>query len=175
MLLASCTARTGGTLQEKDGLTTLTTKDHVVKIIKWTPPVTETYVLLKAGKITELPSMDYLDTRFMVIAQADLDKYNSEPVPRVISGQKRYFIPKEMIHPMFIIAADRPTQKKIKGLEEATAKGRHPLVRLTNGELRVTELTYQKQKVFLSGDMARHFLVSKIDIVKDDYPIKDRK
>ena len=38
-------------------------------------------------------------------------------------------------------------------------------------ELQVAELLYQKSKVFLTGDIGKNYLVSKVEILEDNYPL----
>jgi hypothetical protein len=38
-------------------------------------------------------------------------------------------------------------------------------------ELKVTELSYQKSKVFLSGELGKQYLVKKIEILEENHPL----
>ena len=58
------------------------------------------------------------------------------------------------------------TQKQIKKLIELNSRKQYPLIKLSMTELQVAELLYQKSKVFLSGDIGKQYLVSKIEISK---------
>jgi len=74
-----------------------------------------------------------------------------------------------------VIAADGPTQKMIAKFIEQKAdsskKRTSPVLKLTMTQLQVLELKYQKKPVYLSGDSGKQYLITKIELVKQDYPL----
>ena len=74
VLLASCTSRSGGTLEDKGKVVELTTKEHMMKALKMAPPVEGTFILIQAEAFIQPESMTYLDGQFSLITQEDYEK-----------------------------------------------------------------------------------------------------
>ncbi|HVN72930.1 MAG TPA: hypothetical protein VMU10_13010 [Desulfomonilia bacterium] len=169
LLLASCTSRSGGTLENKDKTIELTTKEHVMKAMKTAPPVENTFIVIKAHTIVQPESMSYLDGQFSLITQEDYQKIKAQYGDIVNPSNKGHIVALKHIQRKALIAEDRASQKKLAELIEMSSKRLCPVIKITTTEVRVTELTYQKNKVFLSGDVGKHYLVSKIEVLKDNY------
>lgn len=172
VLAASCTSRTGGTLTDKGNIIELTTKDHIVKAMKIAPDQGE-YILLGANAVTEPQSLAYLDGRLIVMGREDFETIKSQYGDIKGKDSTGNVAARKKIRRLNVIAVDRPTQKIIRSFIDARMKRsrKHPLISLTMTELRVIDLKHQGKQVYLTGDVGKHYLVSKIQIVNEDTPL----
>ncbi len=171
VVLAACTSsRTGGTVQDKGKQIEITTKDHSVKALKMAS-VQDTFVLFTANPVFSPDSLKYLDSRIIVMPKKDADQLKAQYGNFVDAENKGHEPARKSIRRLSLIAADGKTQKQIKKLIELNSHKQYPLIKLSMTEFQVAELLYQKSKVFLSGDLGKQYLVSKIEILENNYPL----
>jgi len=168
VLLPACTSRTGGSIKDEGNTIELTTKVHSVKALKMAP-IEGTFVLFTTRTVSHPDSLAYLDGRFIVMPKEDADKLKAEYGNFVDYENKGHDAARKSIRYLSLIAADKPTQKQIKKLMTLATGNHYPLIKLSMTELRVSELLYNKSKVFLSGDMGKQYLVSKIEILEENH------
>ena len=171
VVLSACTSsRTGGTIRDKGNQIELTTKDHSVKAVKLAQ-VNDTFILFTANPIFSPDSLKYLDGRIIVMPKKDADQLKVQYGNFADPENKGHDAARKSIRRLSLIAADGPTQKQIKKLIKLNSLKLYPLIKLSMTELQVTELFYQKSKVFLSGDIGKQYLVSKIEIIEKNHPL----
>jgi hypothetical protein len=171
VVLSACTSsRTGGTIRDKGNQIELTTKDHSVKAAKMAQ-VNDTFIIFTANPVFSPDSLKYLDGRIIVMPKKDADQLKVQYGNFVDVENKGHDTARKSIRRLSLIAADGTTQKQIKKLIELNSRKLYPLIKLSMTELQVTELLYQKSKVFLSGDMGKQYLVSKIEIIEENHSL----
>jgi len=171
VLLTACTSsRTGGAIQDKGKQIEITTKDHSVKALKMAS-LEDTFVLFTANPVLYPDSLKYLDGRIIVMPKKDADQLKAQYGNFVDAQNKGHNIAKKSIRYYSLIAVDGTAQKQIKKLIDLNSHRQFPLIKLSMTELQVTELLYQKSKVFLTGDIGKNYLVSKVEILEDNYPL----
>jgi hypothetical protein len=170
VLLPACSSRTGGTIQDKGNQIELTTENHSVKASKMAS-INGTFVLFTANPVAADPALAYLDGRIIVMTKETADRLKSQYGNFVDANNKGHAEATKSIRHLSLLAADRQAQKQIKKLIELNTLRFFPLIKLSMTEIRVTDLLFKKSKVFLSGDLQKHYLVSKIDIIEDNYPL----
>ncbi len=171
LVIPACSSsRSGGDIKDKGGEIELTTKDHSVKAIK-AAPVEDTFVLFTANPVIFPDSMKYLDARIVVIAKKEADQLKAKFGSFVDPESKGHAIARSISRRYSLIAADRTVQKQIKKLIDLNSRKFFPVIKLSMTELNVSELTYQKTKVLLSGSMAKQYLVKKIEILEENNPM----
>jgi hypothetical protein len=168
VLLPACTSRTGGSIKDEGNTIELTTKVHSVKALKMAP-IEGTFILFTARPVPHPDSLAYLDGRFIVMPKEDADKLKAEFGNFVDYENKGHETAKKSIRYLSLIAADKSTQKQVKKLMTLATGNHYPLIKLSMTELRVSELLYNKSKVFLSGDLGKQYLVSKIEILEENH------
>jgi len=171
LLAASCTSRSGGDISDKGNIIELKTKDHEVKAIKGN--VEEgTYVLFNARPMKNPDSLTYVDGKLAIMPQDDFSRFKSTYGNFRERSSEGFKAARKSLRRITVIALDGPTQDKIKKLIEQKSVGPRdstfPVIKLKMTELRVLELKYQNKPVFLSGDVGKQYLVSKIELVKGD-------
>jgi hypothetical protein len=174
LLAVSCTSRSGGTLSDKGNLIELKTKEHEMKAVKGN--VEEgLYVLLGARPTKQPESLAYLDGKLALMRQADFDRFKAQYGNFKDRKSPGFMEARRTVRRISVIAADGPTQKMIAKFIEQKAdsskKRTSPVIKLTMTQLQVLELKYQKKPVYLSGDIGKQYLITKIEIVKQDYPL----
>lgn len=171
LLVASCTSRSGGTITEKGNTLELKTKEHVVKAIKGNVEQ-GTYVVFGARSMKNPESVAYVDGKLAIMPQSDFDRFKAEYGDFRQRTNKGFREARKTLRRITVIGLDGPTQDKIKEFIELKAdrsrKNVLPVVKLTMTELRVMELKYKKNPVFLSGDVGKQFLISKIEVLKEE-------
>jgi hypothetical protein len=171
LVIPACSSsRSGGDIQDKGGEITLTTKDHSVKAIKMAP-VEDTFVLFTVNPVIFPESMKYLDARIVVITKKEADQLKATYGSFVAPENKGHSIARSLSKRYSLIAADRTVQKQIKKLIDLNSRRFFPVIKISMTELKVAELTYQKSKVFLSGELVKQYLVKKIEILEENYPL----
>jgi cell division ATPase FtsA len=130
-----------------------------------------TFVLFTANPVAADPALAYLDGRIIVMPKETADRLKSQYGNFVDPNNKGHAEATKSIRHLSLLAADRQAQKQIKKLIELNTQRFFPLIKLSMTEIRVTDLLFKKSKVFLSGDLQKHYLVSKIDIIEDNYPL----
>ncbi|MGD0209391.1 MAG: hypothetical protein ABSC14_00240 [Desulfomonilia bacterium] len=171
VVLAACTSsRTGGAIHDKGKQIEITTKDHSVKALKMAS-LEDTFVLFTANPVLSPDSLKYLDSHIIVMPKKDADQLKVQYGNFVDVQNKGHDTARKSIRHLSLIAADGTTQKQIKKLIALNSHKLFPLIKLSMTELQVTELLYQKSKVFLSGDLGKQYLVSKIEIIEENYPL----
>jgi hypothetical protein len=172
LVIPACSSsRSGGDIKDKGNEIELTTKDHYVKAIKMAP-VEDTFVLFTVHPVIFPDSMKYLDARIVVITKKETDQlkatYGSIVAPE---NKKGHSIARSLIKRYSLIAADRTAQKQIQKLIDLNSRGLFPVIKLSMTGLRVSELSYKKSKVFLSGELGMQYLVKKIEILEENHPL----
>lgn len=171
LLAASCTSRSGGNISDKGNTIELKTKEHEVKAIKGN--VEEgTYVLFGARTLKNPESLTYVDGKLAIMPKEDFDRFKAEYGNFKQRSSKGFKEARKTVRRITVIGLDGPTQDKIeKFIEQKSDRTRKdvlPVIKLTMTELRVMELKYQKNSVFLSGDVGKQYLISKIEILKEE-------
>jgi hypothetical protein len=171
LVIPACSSsRSGGDIKDKGNEIELTTKDHSVKAIKMAP-VEDTFVLFTVNPVIFPDSMKYLDARIIVIAKKEADQLKATYGNFVAPENKGHSIAKSLIKRYSLIAADRMAQKQIQKLIDLNSRKLFPVIKLSMMELKVSELSYKKSKVFLSGELGRQYLVKKIEILEENHPL----
>jgi hypothetical protein len=171
LVIPACSSsRSGGDIKDKGGEIELTTKDHSVKAIKMAP-VEDTFVLFTINPVIFPDSMKYLDARIIVLAKKDVDQLKAKFGSFVVPENKGHSIARSLTKRYSLIAADRTVQKQIKKLIDLNSRKFFPVITISMTELKVAELTYQKSKVFLSGELGKAYLVKKIEILEENHPL----
>jgi hypothetical protein len=171
LVIPACSSpRSGGDIKDKGNEIELTTKDHSVKAIKMAP-VEDTFVLLTVHPVIFPDSMKYLDARIIVLTKKEADQLKAKYGSFVASDNKGNSIARSFIKRYSLIAADRTAQKQIQELIDLNSRKLFPVIKLSMTELTVTELSYQKSKVFLSGELGKQYLVKKIEILEENHPL----
>ncbi len=171
LLVASCTSRTGGTISDKGNIIELKTKEHEVKAVKGN--VEEgTYILFGARDLKNPESLTYVDGKLAIMPLEDFHRFKTAYGDFKQRENKGFKEARKTLRRITVIALDGPTQGKIKKFIEQkavrTGKQALPVIKLTMTELRVLELKYQKKPVFLSGDVGKQYLISKIEVLKEE-------
>jgi hypothetical protein len=169
-LVAACTSRTGGSIEDKGNTIELKAQNHTVKALKM-KPMDGTFVLFTANVVPYPESLTYLDGRIIVMPKEEADKLKAQYGNFVDTENKGHELARKSVRYFSLIAMDRPTQKQIKKLIDLNSHKRYPLIKLSMTELRVTELLYKKSKVYLSGDVGKQYVVSKIEILEENHPL----
>ena len=171
LVIPACSSsRSGGDIKDKGGEIGLTTKDHSLKAVKMAP-LEDTFVLFTVNPVIFPDSMKYLDARIIVIAKKETDQLKANYGSFVVPENKGHSIARSLSKHYSLIAADRTVQKQIKKLIDLNSRRFFPVIKLSMTELRVTELSYQKSKVFLSGELGKQYLVKKIEILEENHPL----
>ena len=168
VLVPACSSRTGGTIKDTGNQIEITTKDHSVKASKMAS-VSGTFVLFTANPIFADPALSYLDGRIIVMPKQEADRLKSQYGNFVDANNKGHAEAIKSVRHLSLLAANKEAQKQIKKLIELNTQRFFPVINLSMTEVRVTDLLFKKSKVFLSGDLQKHYLVSKIDIIEDNY------
>ena len=172
ILLSACSSpRTGGTINDKGDQIELTAKEHSVKAFKVGSAAEDTFVLFTANSVFYPDSLKYLDGRIIVMAKKDVDQLKTQYGNFSDIENKGHAEAKKSIRYVSIIAADGATQKQVKKLIELNTRKFYPLIKLSMQELKVTDLSYKKSKVVLSGNVGKQYLISKISILEDNYKL----
>ena len=171
LLVASCTSRSGGTISDKGNVIELKTKDHEVKAIKGT--VEEgTYILFGARSMKNPESLTYVDGKLAIMPLEDFERFKAEYGDFKQRTSKGFKSARKTVRRITVIALDGPTQDKVKKFIEQksdrTKKQALPVIKLSMTELRVLELKFKKNTVFLSGDVGKQYLVSKIEVLREE-------
>jgi hypothetical protein len=167
---ACSSSRSGGDIKDKGGEIELTTKDLSVKAIKMAP-VEDTFVVFTANPVVFPESMKYLDANIIVIAKKEADQLKATYGNFVAQENQGHSKARSLSKHYNLIAADRTVQRQIKKLIESNSHKFQPIIKLSATELRVSELSYHKSKVFLSGELGKQYLVKKIEILEENYPL----
>jgi hypothetical protein len=171
LVIPACSSsRSGGDIKDKGGEIELTTKDHSVKANKMAS-LEDTFVLFTINPILFPDSIKYLDARIIVIAKKDADQLKAKFGNFVAPENKGHSVARSLTKRYSLIAADGTVQKQIKKLTDLNSRGFFPLIKLSMTELHITELSYQKSKVFLSGELGKQNIVKKIEILEEKYPM----
>jgi hypothetical protein len=171
LVIPACSSsRSGGHIQDKEKEIELTTKDHSVKAIK-IAPLEDTFVLFTVNPVLFPDSLKYLDARIIVIAKKEADQLKAKYGSFVVPENKGHSIARGLTKHYSLIAADRTVQKQIKKLIDLNSHRFFPVIKLSMTELNVTELYYNKSKVMLSGEIGKQYLVKKIEILEENYPL----
>ena len=171
LVIPACSSsRSGGDIKDKGAEIELTTKDHSVKAIKM-GPVEDTFVLFTANPVIFPDSMKYLDARIIVIAKKEADRLKIKFGSFVDPESKGHSIARNISRRFSLIAADKTVQEQIKKIIDLNSRKFFPVIKLSMTELNVSELSYQKTKVLLSGNMAKQYLVKKIEILEENHPM----
>ncbi|HPC46955.1 MAG TPA: hypothetical protein PLW83_02840 [Deltaproteobacteria bacterium] len=165
IVLVSCTSRSGGNIETKGNIIEIKTKDHEVKALKG---ATEegTYVVMSARAITNPESLAYLDGRFSLLLREDYERFQKLRSNPTEESRKEYRDIRRRLRRVGLIAEDGPTQKKIQEIIRSKPIETHPVITITMTELQVMELRHKGKPVYLSGDLGKHYLVSKIKKVE---------
>ncbi|HPI93200.1 MAG TPA: hypothetical protein PK350_08705 [Deltaproteobacteria bacterium] len=171
LLAVACTSRSGGTVSDKGDSFELKTQNHEVKAVKGN--VEEgTFVLFGARSLKNPESLTYVDGKLVIMSEDDFNRFKSQYGDFKDRSNTGFREARKTLRRITVIAADGPIQKKIKKLVEQKAdknrKRTNPLIKLTMTEIRVIELKFKGKPVFLSGDLGKQYLVTNIEIVKDD-------
>jgi hypothetical protein len=170
VFIPSCTSsRTGGTITDKGNFIELATTDLSMKALK-KAPIEDTFVLFSVNPVIYPDSLKYLDGRIIAMPKKDADQLKAQYGNFVFPENKGHNIAKNSIRYISLIAADGKTQKKIKKLIDLNSQRKFPLIKASMTELQVTELLYKKSKVLLSGEIGKNFLISKVEILEENYP-----
>lgn len=168
LLAASCTSRSGGSISEKGNTIELKTEQHVVKAVKGT--VQEgAYVLMSARSVDQPESLTYLDGRLSLLSQGDFDRFMKMQNRPDEMSREDFMKMRKSLKRVSVIAENGPIQAKIKRLSGEQSKNAHPLIEISMTELQVVELKHLDKPIFLSGDVGKHYLVSKLKVLRDDY------
>ena len=170
VLLPACSSRTGGTIIDKGNQIELNDGKHSIKASKMAP-VNGTFVLFTANSVINPESLSYLDGKLIVMPKEDADRLKSQYGNFASTDNKGHEEGRKSIKRLALLAADNKVQKQIKKLIDINKKGFYPLIKLSMTEIRVTDLIFNKTSVVLTGDFQVHYLVSKIDILEDNYPL----
>ncbi len=171
LVIPACSSsRSGGDIKDKGGEIELTTQDHSLKATKL-DPVEDTYVLFVANPVLFPDSLKYLDGEIIVIPKKYTDKLKQTYGKFVDPEDKGHSIARKLSVRFSLIAADRTVQKQIRKIIELSSRKNLPVIKLSMTELAIKEFTYKKSKVFLSGNLAKQYLVTKIEILEENYPL----
>lgn len=171
LVIPACSpSRTGGDIKDKGGEIELTTQDHSLTAVKL-DPVEDTYVLFIANPVLFPDSLKYLDGEIVVIPKKYTDKLKKTYGKFIDPEDKGHSTARKLSRRFSLIAADRAVQKQIRKINELSAKKFLPVIKLSMTELAIKELTHKKSKVFLSGNLATQYLVTKIEILEENYPL----
>jgi hypothetical protein len=168
MSIFSCTSSTDRSIKDQGGIIVLSTKNHTVKAVK-TASMDGTYILYNAQAFLDPDSLSYLDGSISAMIKEDADKLKAEGGKDRKQENQGNAGKEKNIQYFNVIAANKPAQKQIKLLMELTSRKLHPVIELSMTEIQVTDLTYKKSKVYLSGDVQRQYLVDKIRILDKNY------
>lgn len=171
LLVASCTSRSGGTISDKGTTIELKTSDHEVKAAKGN--VEEgTYVLFGARAVRNPESLKYVDGKLAIMPQADFNRFKAEYGNFKQRSSKGFKEARNTLRRITVIGLDGPTQDKIKEFIKQKSDRKKtrelPVIKLTMTEIRVMDLKYKKNPVFLSGDVGKQYLISKIKVIKKE-------
>ncbi len=167
---SSSSTRSGGDIKDTGKEIALTTKDHSVKAVKMAP-VEDTFVLFTINPVVFPESIKYLDARIIVMTKKDADELKTKFGNYVDPENKGYTIARGLSKRYKLIAADGTVQKQIKKLIDLNSRKFFPVTKLSMTELTISELSFKNSKVFLTGEIGRQFLVKKIEILEDNYPL----
>jgi predicted small secreted protein len=171
VLIPACTSsKTGRDIKDAGGSIELTTKDHSMKALKKSQ-VQDTYVIFVANPVIRPESISYLDGRIVVLSGKDADQLKAQFGNFVQAENKGHAVARKSIQRFSLIAADLTVQEQIKKIIELNSLKQYPLVKLSMTELQVTELFYKKSKVLLNGSTGKNYLLSKVEIIKESYPL----
>jgi hypothetical protein len=171
LVIPACSSsRSGGDIKDTGDKIELTTKDHSVKATKLAT-VEDSFVLFTANPVNFPDSMKYLDGYIIVITKKDTDQLKTKFGSFVAPEDKGHAVARSLTRRYSLIAADRTVQKQIKKLIDLNSKKFFPVIKLSMTELAITELTYHKSKVLLSGELGKPYLVKKIEILEENYPL----
>lgn len=171
LLVVSCTSRSGGSISDKGNMIELKTGEHEVKAIKGN--VEEgTYVLFGARAVRSPGSLTYADGRLALMPKADFDRFKAGFGNFRQRSNQGFKDARKTVRRVTVIAQDGPVQDKIKKfIEQKSDRARRdelPVIKLTMTELRVLELKYKKKPVYLSGDVGKQYLVTKIETLNKE-------
>jgi hypothetical protein len=171
VLIPACTSsKTGQDIKDAGDSIELTTTDHSMKALK-KAKVQDTYVIFMANPVIHPESISYLNGRIIALSEKDADQLKAQFGNFVQAENKGHAVARKSIQRFSLIAADRTVQEQIKKLIELNSRKQYPLVKLSMTELQVTELSYKKSKVFLTGVTGKNYLLSKVEILKESYPL----
>lgn len=171
LVLPACSSsRSGGDIKDKGTEIELTTKDHSLKAIKMAP-VEDTFVLFTINPVIFPDSIKYLDARIIVIAKKEADQLKAKFGNFIDKENKGHSIARSLTKRYSLIAADGTAQKQLKKLIDLNSRKFFPVIKVSMTELKISELSYQKSKVFLSGELGKQFLVKKIEILEENHPL----
>jgi hypothetical protein len=171
LVIPACSSsRSGGDIKDKGNEIELTTKDHSLKAIKMAP-MEDTFVLFTANPVIFPDSIKYLDADIIVIAKKEADQLKATYGSFIAPESKGHSKARSLTKHYSLIAADRTVQKQIKKLIALNSRSLYPVIKLSMIELTVSELSYHKSKVFLSGEIGKQYLVKKIEILEENHPM----
>jgi hypothetical protein len=166
----SSSSRSGGDIKDKGNEIELTTEDLSLKATK-IGPVEDTFTLFTINPIIFPDSMKYLDARIIVIPKKEADLLKAKFGNFTVLENKGHSIARSLTKRYSLIAADGTTQKQLKKLIDLNSRKFFPVIKISMTELKVSELSYLKSKVFLSGELGKQYLVKKIEILEEKHTL----
>jgi len=171
LLIPACSSpRTGGEIKDNGKEIELTSKEHSVKAFKL-DPIEDTFVVFTANHVSFPESMNYMDGDIIVLTKKDADQIKGKFGNFVLDKNKGHQTAGKLSRRYCLIGVDGKAQKKIKRLIKLNSRRLYPVVKITMSEIMVKELIYKNSKVFLSGSLAKQNLVTKIEILEENYPL----
>jgi hypothetical protein len=171
MLVPACTSsKTDRNIKDTVDSIELTTMDHSMKALK-KAQIQDTYVIFTANPVIQPQSISYLSGRIVALPEKEADQLKAQFGNFSETENKGHAVARKSIQRFSLIAKDRTVQEQIKKLIELNSRKQYPLVKLSMTELQVTELFYKKSKVFLSGVTGKNYLLNKVEILKESYPL----
>jgi hypothetical protein len=131
--------------------------------------VEDTFVLFTVNPVIFPDSIKYLDARIIVIAKKEADELKAKFGNFVAQENKGHSIARSLTKRYSLIAADETAQKQLKKLIDLNSRKFFPVIKLSMTELTVSELSYKKSPVFLSGALGKQYLINKIEILEENH------
>ena len=171
VLIPACTSqRNGGTIQDKGNQIELKTKDHFVQGVKMAP-INDTFIIFTANPVLDPGSLTYLDGYFIALSKKDADELKKQYGNFVDTLNKGHNLAREKSQHFNIIALDGTVQKQMKQIVKLNSKRLYPVVKCTMDALTIAELSYKNNRVFLSGNLQKQYLVKKLEVLEDNYSL----